>query len=116
MHKSSIDIWLTFYAFHTREKYLFDGKQMMHLKQLCKKVKLKCEEKGIETTDHNVLESLKIFLNTVKDPWILSNLDVSLINSKFNVLYVEANNHFKAVTAVADYFKAKHNPQGTRAS
>ncbi len=112
MHKASIEIWITFYHFHTREKYLFDGKQMIHLKQLCKKVKAKVIEKGMEPSDENVLNSLKMFLNSVKDKWILDNLDISLINSRFNVLYVNAIKQSPFVNPTADYFKAKYGASG----
>lgn len=90
MQKQAIEIWLVFYKFHTGEKYIFSGKDMFHLKQLLQKVKIKTEERGLEPTEENILNSLKMFLNTVKDPWILSHLEVALINSKFNSLYVSA--------------------------
>ena len=90
MFKEALTIWFTFYKFHTGENYIFSGKDGKHLKELLKKVTIKTEEKGLEPNEENVLNSLKGFLNTVKDPWILSHLEVSLINSKFNSLYVSA--------------------------
>lgn len=90
MYQQAINIWFTFYKFHTGENYIFSGKDGKHLKELLKKVKLKTEERGLEPTEENVLNNLKMFLNTVKDPWILSHLEVALINSKFNSLYVSA--------------------------
>lgn len=90
MFKQSVDIWLYFYKFHTGENYLFSGKDGLHLKQLLKKIEAKVKERGLEPTEENILNSLKGFLNTVKDPWILEHLEVSLINSKFNSLYVSA--------------------------
>lgn len=88
--KPAIDIWFTFYKFHTGETYIFSGKDGMHLKQLLNKIKVKTVERGLEPTEENVLNGLKGFLNTVKDPWILEHLEVSIINSKFNSLYVRA--------------------------
>lgn len=90
MYKMAIDIWIIFYRHHTGENYLFNGKECTHLKQLLKKIEAKVKERGLEPTEENILNSLKGFLNTVKDPWILEHLEVSLINSKFNSLYVSA--------------------------
>lgn len=66
------------------------GKDCAHLKQLLAKIKIKTVERGLEPTEENILNGLKGFLNTVKDPWILSHLEVAIINSKFNSLYVSA--------------------------
>lgn len=70
-----------------------DGQQGRHLKQLLKKIEAKVKEKGMEPTEDNILNSLKGFLNSIKDPWILDHLEISLINSKFNVLYSNAIKH-----------------------
>lgn len=90
MYNQAINIWFTFYKFHTGETYIFSGKDGKHMKQLLQKVKIKTQERGLEPTEENILNSLKMFLNTVKDPWVLSHLEVALINSKFNSLYVSA--------------------------
>lgn len=90
MHKTAVEIWFTFYKFHTGETYVMDGQQGRHLKQLLKKIEAKVKERGLEVNETNVINSLKGFLNTVKDKWILEHLDISLINSKFNNLYVSA--------------------------
>lgn len=90
MYKQAIEVWLIFYKHHTGETYLFSGKECMHLKQLLKKVEAKVKDRGMEPTEENVINSLKGFLNTVRDPWILEHLEVSLVNSKFNSLYVTA--------------------------
>lgn len=90
MFKNAVDIWFIFYKFHTGENYIFSAKDGMHLKQLLKKIEAKVKEMGLEPTEENILNSLKGFLNTVKDKWILEHLEVSLINSKFNSLYVRA--------------------------
>ena len=90
MYKQSVDIWFTFYRFHTKQEYVFNAKDGLHMKQILTKIKTKLKQNEIPQTDENIIAALKQFLNTVKDPWILSHLEVSIINSKFNVLYQSA--------------------------
>jgi len=113
MYKSAVVIWFTFYEHHTGEQYVFDGKDGRHLKQLLKKVEAKVKQKNMEPNEENILNSLKGFLNSVKDPWILEHLEVSLINSKFNSLYVNAvrNNPFTATDRISEIVR-KRNSQG----
>lgn len=90
LFKSAVETWFVFYHHHTKETYIFSGKDGFHLKQLLKKIELKVKEKGMEPTEDNILNSLKGFLNSIKDPWILDHLEISLINSKFNIIYATA--------------------------
>lgn len=90
MHKQAVAIWFIFYQHHTGQKYLFDGKSGSNLKQLIKKIQAKVIEIGMEDNEENVLHSFKMFLNSIADPWILDNLEVSIVNSKFNILYAKA--------------------------
>lgn len=109
--KQAIEIWFTFYKFHTGETYIFSGKDGLHLKQLLKKIELKVKERGLEPTEENILNSLKGFLNTVKDPWILDHLEVALINSKFNSLYVTAikNSPIGIERAISEELRRYHS-------
>jgi hypothetical protein len=90
IYKPSIEIWFFFYRQKTGEEYVFDGKSGFHLKQLLKKVETKVKQKGMEPSPENILNSLRGFLFSINDQWILDHLDVSLINSKFNVIYTNA--------------------------
>lgn len=114
MYKIAVSIWFTFYEHHTGEQYVFDGKDGMHLKQLIKKIEIKMKQKNIEPTDENVTNSLKGFLNSLKDPWILDHLEISIVNSKFNVLYAAAvrTNPFTATDRISEIVR-KRNSQGT---
>jgi hypothetical protein len=91
-HKESIDIWLKFYKEKTGQNYILDGKQCSHLKQLIKKVHVKTVDHSIDPSDENVLNSFKALLYSIKNRWIIDNLDISIVNSKFNVIYNEAIN------------------------
>lgn len=109
MYKQAIEIWYTFYKFHTKETYTMDGQQGKHLKQLLKKIESKVKEKGMEPTEENILNSLKGFLSMVKDTWILEHLEISLINSKFNSLYVGAikNSPFQNAQRIDDIVESR---------
>lgn len=97
---------------------MFDGKDGKHLKLLLKKIKTKVEEKGIEATDENILTSLKMFFNSLKDQWILDNLEIAIVNSKFNSLYAKAvrNNPFNRAEQLAESIRRKHSPNSERAA
>lgn len=90
LYKSFIDVWFKFYKYKTGETYVFDGKDGRHIKQLIKKIQVKVSEKGIPETDENVINSFRGFLASLNDQWILDNLEVSIINSKFNIIYAKA--------------------------
>lgn len=90
LHQSIIEVWFKFYRYKTGEEYVFDGKDGRHIKQLITKIKVKVKEKGIEETDDNIINSFRGFLASLTDPWILDNLEVSIINSKFNIIYAKA--------------------------
>jgi len=113
MYKTAVEIWFTFYKHHTGEQYVFDGKDGMHLKQLIKKITTKVEQKGMEANDVNITNSLKGFLNSLKDQWILDHLELSIVNSKFNILYAKAvrSNPFTAADRISDIVE-RRNSQG----
>lgn len=111
MYKSSISIWFAFYEHHTHTKYVFDGKDGRHLKQLLKKIEMKVKEKGMEPNEENILNSLKGFLNSIKDQWILDHLDIAIVNSKFNILYVAAvrSNPFTVSDRISDIVERRNS-------
>lgn len=109
--KEYVKIWFDFYRLKTGQEYVFDGTQGRHLKQLIAKVKSKVSQKGIEPTDENVLNSFKGFLSHLNDQWILEHLEISIINSKFNVIYAKAvkSNPFSAASRIDDIVEARFN-------
>lgn len=108
-HKPAVEIWFQYYKSRTGENYLMDGKQAASLKQLLKKIEAKVIERGMEVNEYNIINSLKGFLITIQDKWILDNLDISLVNSKFNSLYVNAiKNSPIGAERVNDLIKARY--------
>lgn len=111
-HKQAVAIWFVFYKFHTGQTYLMDGVQGRHMKLLLKKIEAKVTERGMETSEDNILNSLKGFLNLVKDPWVIENLDISIVNSKFNVLYKNASKNSLGASRLDDLIKERYGAKG----
>jgi len=111
MYKSAVDAWFHFYRYHTGEEYVFDGKDGAHLKQLLKKIETKLKQKGFEVNEETVIATLKGLLNSLKnDRWILDHLELSIVNSKFNVIYSKAikSNPFTAGDRIDDIIEKRN--------
>lgn len=81
-----------FYKNKTGEDYYFTAKDAGNLKQLIKKIEFKLKEKNVPQKKEKVVESLEIILNRIQDKWILDNLSISIVNSKFNEIITQAKN------------------------
>ena len=90
MHKLFVLIWFDYYKSKTGQTYLMDGQQGKHLKLLIKKIEAKIIERGMEVNEETMTNSFRGFLGMITDKWILDNLDISIVNSKFNILYATA--------------------------
>lgn len=79
----------------------------MHLKQLIKKIESKVKERGMEVTEENMTNSFKGFLMLIKDKFTLENLDISMVNSRFNILYGKAvrENPFTAKERITEILR-----------
>lgn len=102
MFNKAIEVWFTYYRQKTGQEYIFDGMQGKHLKQLLKKVETKVKQKGMDPTEENVLNSFNGFLHHMKDPWIIEHLEISIVNSKFNILYAKAISNSPFNTRIDD--------------
>lgn len=110
--KEYVKIWFDFYRLKTGQEYVFDGMQGKHLKQLIAKIKTKVIQKGMEPTDENVMNSFKGFLAHMTDQWILDHLEISLINSKFNVIYAKAVKSNPFNSRIDDIIENRYNTGG----
>jgi hypothetical protein len=118
MHREAIAVWFDFYLLHTGERYVFDGKDGKHLKLLLKKIEAKVKDKGMDPTEENILNSFRGFLSTLKDTWILDNLEIAIVNSKFNSLYAKAirNNPFTKGQQIDEIVRNKFSTDPKRAA
>jgi hypothetical protein len=118
MQRTAIKEWFDFYYLITGEKYIFDGKDGKHLKLLLKKIERKVSEKGMEPNEENVIQSFKLLLKSITDEWILDNLEIAIVNSKFNSIYAKAIKHspFTKAERISEIVRAKYSPNTERAA
>lgn len=86
----ALELWFTYYQDRKKERYCMDGKSGMHLKQLLKKLETRLKDKGYEANEDQILNALAVFLLSITDKWILDNLEISIVNSKYNVIISKA--------------------------
>lgn len=112
LYKSAVDVWYSFYRYKIGEEYVFDKKDGFHLKQLLSKIETKLKQKGMDTGPEMVINSLKGFLAALNDQWILDHLEISIVNSKFNVAYSRAvkSSPFTASSRIDDLINKRHSP------
>lgn len=70
--------------------YYYDGKSAGALKQLINKIRSICA--ADKKTDQDVINGFKYILNSLNDEWVKDNLDIPLINSKFNSIISKIKN------------------------
>lgn len=113
MFKPAIDIWFTFYREKTGQEYVFDGKQGKHLKMLLNKIEIKVRQRGIQPTEENILNSFRGLLYSMNDQWVLDHLEISMVNSKFNIIYAKAvkSNPFNRANETENIVRARFGGQ-----
>ena len=80
IHTRAVEIFDKYYKNKTGLKYSYIGKDFKHLKSILERV---FKISPIKTEEY-ILEGWRVILEGIKDQWILNNLSISNINSKFN--------------------------------
>jgi len=88
-HTRAIEIFCNYYELKTGLKYNFIGKDAKQIQILLKRL-IKIFTKDL--TAENLLSGLQYFLNNIKDDWILNNLSIGTVNSKFNEILNQMKN------------------------
>lgn len=70
--------------------YYWGAKDGQNMKLLLNKIKYSRESRGKTTDDDSIINALNSFLMCIKDKWILSHYEVSVINSKYNEIVASA--------------------------
>lgn len=65
------------------------------LKEILKQIEKKLEENNQPTDETMMLEAFKLFMDRINDEWVLDNFNLSLVNSKFNQIYLKIKNKGK---------------------
>lgn len=74
----------------TSEKYYWKAADGAQMKRLLNQLKFSRTNKGMPVSDEDLLYALQIFLDKITDNWMLSNLSVPNISSKYNELVAQA--------------------------
>lgn len=74
----------------TGEKYYWKVADAVQMKRLINQLKFSRESRDLPTTDDDLLSALQVFLDKINDNWMLANLSVSNISSKYNELVAQA--------------------------
>jgi hypothetical protein len=73
--------------------YYWTAKDGAHLAPLLKKIESKVKEKhGEDYTTQNIYEGFSVILENINDVWILDNLSIPIVNSKFNEIFTQIKN------------------------
>ena len=81
----------------TGEKYYWKAADGAQMKRLLSQLRFSRQNKGLSVEDEDLLSTLQIFLDKITDNWILSNLSVSNISSKYNELVSQARKNKSAI-------------------
>lgn len=74
----------------TGEKYYWKAVDAVQMKRLINQLKFSRRSRDLPTTDDDLLSALQVFLDKINDNWMLANLSVSNISSKYNELVAQA--------------------------
>lgn len=79
-------IFESFFKSKTNMDFVWCPKEMKSLKDFGEKLRASIKAKGNPHDDEHIASALPIFLSKIDDPWVLSHLSPSTLNSKYNEL------------------------------
>lgn len=84
------NIFEAYFEKKTGEKYYWKAADGAQMKRLISQLKFSRESRDLPTTDDDLLAALQVFLDKINDNWMLANLSVPNISSKYNELVAQA--------------------------
>lgn len=75
-----------FFKSRTNMDFVWSAKEMKSLKYFGEKLRASIKAKDNPHDDEHIASALPIFLSKIDDPWVLSHLSPSILNSKYNEL------------------------------
>ena len=78
------DVFIEYYNSINENEYYWKAKDAGSMSSILNAIKNGRKRKGLDNSDDNVLNALRFLLESISDQWILSNLSVSIIFSKYN--------------------------------
>ena len=91
-HQPCKKVFMDFFKERNGLEYYWRGRDGKAINEIIKQIR----SRGTEDKDIPTL--LQTLLNKIEDKWILSNLDVSLLNSKFNQIITKIKNENKQLS------------------
>ena len=79
-------IFESFFKSRTNMDFVWSPKEMKSLKDFGEKLRASIKAKDNPHDDEHIVSALPIFLSKIDDPWVLSHLSPSILNSKYNEL------------------------------
>ena len=79
-------IFESFFKSRTNMDFVWSAKEMKSLKDFGEKLRASIKAKNNPHDDEHIASALPIFLSKIDDPWVLSHLSPSMLNSKYNEL------------------------------
>lgn len=77
-------IFESFFKSRTNMDFVWSAKEMKSLKDFGEKLRASIKAKDNPHDDEHIASALPIFLSKIDDPWVLSRLSPSILNSKYN--------------------------------
>ena len=84
------NIFEAYFEKKTGEKYYWKAADGAQMKRLLNQLKFSREHRGLTTSDKDLIDALQVFLDKITDNWMLANLSVPNISSKYNELVAQA--------------------------
>ena len=72
------------------EQYYWAAKDSGNMTRLLKKISFRRESRGMGTSDEELQDALRSFLDFIKSDFVLENFTVSIINSQYNQIIANA--------------------------
>ena len=79
-------IFESFFKSRTNMDFVWCAKEMKSLKDFGEKLRASIKAKDNPHDNEHIASALPIFLSKIDDPWVLSHLSPSILNSKYNEL------------------------------
>lgn len=84
------NIFEAYFEKKTGEKYYWKAVDGAQMKRLLNQLKFSRENRGLTISDKDLIDALQVFLDKITDNWMLANLSVPNISSKYNELVAQA--------------------------
>lgn len=84
------EVFEEFYKGKVGEDYQYSAADGSNMKYLLNKIKSARESRNMPIDDENMISAFRAFLGSINDEWVLRNLSVKVINSKYNEIVSSA--------------------------